>query len=101
MNIDDRIRAALRDADAKGRLAVVSAVIGHSEDALREIMNSTGELHIMDRDRGMLGMRLLAAVRDSPWSRSATTRTSSNSASGVWSGMLWSKRPTASRRSEG
>lgn len=54
---DDRIRAALRDADAKGKLAVVGAVIGPSEDALREIMNSTGELDIMDR--GMLGMHLL------------------------------------------
>ena len=55
--LDDRIRAALRDADAKGKLAVVGAVIGPSEDELRKIMNSIGELHIMDR--GMLGMHLL------------------------------------------
>jgi len=56
-DLDNKIRAALRDADAKGKLALVGAVIGPSEDALREIMNSTGELHIMDR--GMLRMHLL------------------------------------------
>lgn len=55
---DDKIRAALRDADSKGKLGVVSAVIGPSESELRKIMNSTDELNIMDR--GMLGMHLLS-----------------------------------------
>jgi len=58
-NMDATIRAALRDADAKGKLGVVAAVTGIAggEDELRKIMNSTGELHIMDR--GMLGMHIL------------------------------------------
>jgi hypothetical protein len=56
--IDDRIRAALRDADKKGRLDVVAAVTGIAggQKELRKIMNSTDELGAMDR--GMLGMHL-------------------------------------------
>jgi DNA transposition AAA+ family ATPase len=55
---DDRIRAALRNADAKGKLGVVAAVTGIAggEAELRKIMESTGELPIIDR--GMLGMHL-------------------------------------------
>lgn len=55
---DDRIRAALRDADSKGKLGVVAAVTGISGGAfeLRKIMNSEGELHIMDRS--MLAIHL-------------------------------------------
>jgi hypothetical protein len=57
--IDDNIRHALRAADQKGKLGVVAAVVGIAggDDALRKIMNSTGELSIMDR--GTLGMHLL------------------------------------------
>ncbi len=55
---DTKIRAALFDADLKGKLSVVSAVIGPSVTELREIMNSDRELNIMER--GMLGMHLLA-----------------------------------------
>lgn len=57
--IDDAIRAALRDADRKGKLGIVAVVVGIAggDDALRKIMNSTGELSIMDR--GTLGMHLL------------------------------------------
>ena len=56
--IDDTIRSALRDADAKGKLGVVAAVTGIAGGTaeLRKIMNSTDELHIMDR--GMLAMHL-------------------------------------------
>lgn len=56
--LDDRIRAALRDAEARGRLGVVAAVTGISGGVteLRKIMESQGELHIMDR--GILGMFL-------------------------------------------
>lgn len=56
--LDDRIRAALKDADAKGKLSVVAAVVGISGGVatLREIMNSAGELSIMDR--GMLAIHL-------------------------------------------
>jgi hypothetical protein len=55
---DDRIRTALRNADKSGRLSVVAAVIGIAggEKELRKIMNSTGELSIMDR--GMLWIHL-------------------------------------------
>lgn len=55
---DDIIRAALKSADAKGKLDVIAAVVGIAggEKELRKIMNSTGELHIMDR--GMLGMHI-------------------------------------------
>lgn len=56
--LDDRIRNALKDADSKGKLGVVAAVTGIAGGTteLRKIMNSTGELHVMDR--GMLGMHL-------------------------------------------
>lgn len=49
--LDDRIRAALRGADQKGKLGLVADVvdIAGGEDTLREIMNSTDELHTMDR----------------------------------------------------
>ena len=55
---DAAIRAALKSADAKGQLQVVAAVTGIAGGVaeLRKIMNSTGELHIMDR--GMLGIHL-------------------------------------------
>ena len=48
---DDRIRAALKDADNRGKLGVVAAVVGIAggETELRKIMDSTDELHIMDR----------------------------------------------------
>ncbi len=48
---DHRIRAALRAADDKGKLGVVAAVVGIAggEAELRKIMDSTDELHIMDR----------------------------------------------------
>ena len=56
---DDRIRAALRSADDKGQLQVVAAVTGIAGGvtALRKIMNSSGELAIMDR--GMLAIHLM------------------------------------------
>jgi hypothetical protein len=55
---DDIIRSALVEADRKGKLGVVAAVVGIAggEKALRKIMNSTGELSIMDR--GMLALHL-------------------------------------------
>lgn len=55
---DDVIRSALVEADRKGKLGVVAAVVGIAggEATLREIMNSTGELSIMDR--GMLALHL-------------------------------------------
>jgi hypothetical protein len=60
---DDAIRAALKDADSKGKLDVVAAVTGIAggTDKLRTIMNSTGELNIMDRR--MLGI-LLSVITD-------------------------------------
>jgi hypothetical protein len=58
---DDKIRTALRSAHAKGQLGTVAAVVGIAGgvEELRRIMNSTGELPIMDR--GMLGIHLGAA----------------------------------------
>lgn len=55
---DDVIRDALREADRKGKLPVVAAVVGIAggEAALRKIINSTDELSIMDR--GMLALHL-------------------------------------------
>ena len=55
---DENIRAALKDADEKGKLDVVAAVTGIAGGVvtLREMMDSTEELSIMDR--GMLGMHL-------------------------------------------
>ncbi|KKK97677.1 hypothetical protein LCGC14_2650340 [marine sediment metagenome] len=55
---DAKIRAALRDADSKGKLGVVAAVTGIAggEAELRKIMDGEDELHVMDR--GMLGMHL-------------------------------------------
>ncbi|UXH41583.1 hypothetical protein [Pseudomonas promysalinigenes] len=55
---DYRIRSALRNSDRRGQLQVVAAVTGIAGgvEKLREIMNSTEELHIMDR--GMLAMHL-------------------------------------------
>lgn len=59
VNIDKKIRAALRVADKEGNLAVVAAVTGIAGGTaeLRKIMNSTEEIHIMDR--GMLGLHLV------------------------------------------
>lgn len=55
---DDVIRSALVEADRKGKLGVVAAVVGIAggEDELRKIMSSTGELSIMDR--GVLALHL-------------------------------------------
>lgn len=55
---DKSIRDALRDADSKGKLGIVAAVVGIAggETELRKIMESTEEMNIMDR--GMLGMHL-------------------------------------------
>lgn len=56
--IDNKIRMALKEADLIGKLGLVASVLGIAGGklALREIMNSTGELSIVDR--GMLGMHL-------------------------------------------
>lgn len=56
---DVMIRKALQDADQKGKLSVVAAVVGivGGEDRLREIMNSEDDLSIMDR--GMIVLHLL------------------------------------------
>lgn len=56
---DDKIRAALKKADEEGQLDAVARQVGIAggSAALREIMNSTGELHTMDR--GMLSMHVL------------------------------------------
>ncbi|MBJ2292635.1 hypothetical protein JFT44_22210 [Pseudomonas sp. MF5691] len=55
---DERIRAALRNADKKDQLQVVAAVTGIAGGVaeLRRIMNSTEELAVMDR--GMLAIHL-------------------------------------------
>jgi hypothetical protein len=53
---DDRSRAALRNANERGRLSVVAAVTGIPEKELRRIMNSKEPLSIMDR--GMLVVHL-------------------------------------------
>ena len=55
---DQAIKAALKSADAEGKLCVVAAVTGIAggEGELRKLMNSTQPLSIMDR--GMLGMHL-------------------------------------------
>lgn len=57
-NSSDQIRTALKSADEKKKLGVVAAVVGISggESELRKIMNSTGEINIMDR--GMLAIHL-------------------------------------------
>lgn len=56
---DERIREALRNADAKGKLGVVAAVTGIAggEAELRKIMNSEGMLSVMDR--GVLAIHLV------------------------------------------
>lgn len=55
---DDRIRAALKQADKAGQLGTVAAVTGIAggERELRKIMNSRDALSIMDR--GMLAIHL-------------------------------------------
>ena len=57
---DDKIRAALKDADKKGKLDIVAAVTGIAggETEIRKLMNSTGPLSIIDR--GILGMHLIS-----------------------------------------
>lgn len=57
--IDERIRIALKDADAKDKLGIVAAVssIAGGEERLRQIMESTEELDLMDR--ASLGMYLV------------------------------------------
>lgn len=57
-SLDGTIRAALKDADSKGRLGVVAAVTGIAGGVveLHKIMLGTEELSIMDR--GILGMHL-------------------------------------------
>jgi len=56
--IDENIRYALRAADNRGDLEVVAAITGIAGGVgeLRNIMNSTGDLHVMDR--GMLKIHL-------------------------------------------
>ena len=72
-NADIVIRAALKQADRKGKLGVLAAVVGISggEGALREIMDSSGPLSTMDR--GMLAMHLdfSMTAADAPGSRDA------------------------------
>ena len=57
-DMDNKIRTALKNADKQGKLNIVAVVVGIAGgvDTLREIMNSEGELSVMDR--GMLGMHL-------------------------------------------
>lgn len=54
----DKIRAALQTADREGRLAFLAAATGIAGgiNTIRTIMNSAGEIPVMDR--GMLGMFL-------------------------------------------
>ena len=54
--MDNVIRAALLKADRDGKLGRIAAVTGIAGgvDELRKIMNSTGELCLIDR--GMIGM---------------------------------------------
>jgi len=56
--MDTVIRAALLRADREGKLGVVAAATGIAGGAgeLRKIMNSSGELSLIDR--GMLGIHL-------------------------------------------
>lgn len=56
--MDDHIRTALRNADSNGKLDTVAEITGIAggEPELRKIMNSTGELSIMDR--GMIALHL-------------------------------------------
>lgn len=53
---DDRIRAALRTAEQKGKLDVVAALVGIAAETLRKLMNSREPLSLVDR--GTLGMHL-------------------------------------------
>ena len=46
------IRAALRDAECKGKLCVVAAVVGISEEKLRDILY--GQFDIPDLERSIL-----------------------------------------------
>ena len=57
-NADEKIRAALKDADRRGKLGIVAAVVGIAggEDELRKIMNSAEPMSIIDR--GMIGMHI-------------------------------------------
>lgn len=58
---DEQIRAALRDAERRGKLPVVAAVTGIAGgvDELRRMMSSTEPLSVMDR--GMLGIHLVGS----------------------------------------
>lgn len=58
LELDKKIRNALKDADKKGKLGVVAAVTGifGGESELRKIMESKGTLDVMDR--GILGIHL-------------------------------------------
>lgn len=53
---DSAIKAALKDADRKGRLNVVSAVTGYSVAELKRIMNPAEPLTLMERSA--LGIHL-------------------------------------------
>lgn len=55
---DDRIRAALRQADATGQLGVVAAVTGIAggERELRKIMNSRDAIPVLSR--GILAIHI-------------------------------------------
>ena len=45
----DLVRDALKDADRKGKLDVVEAVTGIEVTELKLIMNSTGQINIVER----------------------------------------------------
>jgi len=57
-NASEKLRAALRNVDAIGKLDILAAVSGIAggESEIRKIMNSTGEINVMDI--GMLGIHL-------------------------------------------
>jgi hypothetical protein len=57
-NASEKLREALRNVDAIGKLDTLAAVSGIAggEPEIRKIMNSTGEINVMDI--GMLGIHL-------------------------------------------
>lgn len=65
--MDNVIRAGLLKADREGKLGRIADVTGIAGgvDELRKIMNSTGELPIIDR--GMIGMHFAHTARRCWW----------------------------------
>lgn len=45
----EQIREALKEAEEKGKLSIVAAVVGVDEKYLRDIMNGEVKLNIIDR----------------------------------------------------